>query len=456
MKNRKEFIVTENSRGKIYRVSKKLRISRRGGGRSVWAEMINVHINKTSFSIRSCIYDGSARAKGFITFRVSKNKIIPIVKLGTHYKCSYTQIPQLKSFKKGISAKINRILNKEYGLKFKVTKSLYENIVAHNSKIYNELFPNGTGHMLAVLSKPTFKQSVKSYCGFSGKKLISDLAKEPENYMREKLDMIKMFKKHLTFGDIHVPHISIQSGMYQLKESIQGLIKINPKLLRQSIFLKEPKSPAPITNRRLQGHWATDSPLHYITDTWKMYLILKAKIDDIENSDYGFSKAKDLIKYHDMISLYIMKMKEPNVDFPKYDFDGIEIGDFKLVVCKDYYTLIEWSTFMSNCVSSYKYSILEGRCVICGLFKGEELVYNLSLSPTSFGVVSKADNKDKKIFDIDQLNARYNRGYDQDDYNLIESKLGEANVLRRKVKSPRLKEEDRRGNQRGVLRPVGG
>jgi hypothetical protein len=61
---------------------------------------------------------------------------------------------------------------------------------------------------------------------------------------------------------------------------------------------------------------------------------------------------------------------------------------------------------------------------MCVLFRGGTLIYNLSLKKVG------------KKFMIDQLNNRYNRGYDDGDFALIESFISEIkNVLPRQKKT---------------------
>lgn len=103
--------------------------------------------------------------------------------------------------------------------------------------------------------------------------------------------------------------------------------------------------------------------------------------------------------------------------FKPLEFDGAELGDFTIRTCKDSHQLIEWSTYMGNCVSSYRGDIIAGKVIMCGLFRGKDLAYNLSLTPVG------------KKFRIQQLNCRYNKGYTPEDYALVESFLGGRNVL---------------------------
>ena len=148
----------------------------------------------------------------------------------------------------------------------------------------------------------------------------------------------------------------------------------------------------------------------------RMYTEIANTID-IESTPLALSKAKKLNEYHDELANYHKKLRYQNVPFKPLEFDGAELGDFTIRTCKDSHQLIEWSTHMGNCVSSYRGDIIAGRVIMCGLFRGEDLVYNLSLTPVG------------KKFRIQQLNCRYNKGYTPEDYSLVESFLGDRNVL---------------------------
>jgi hypothetical protein len=310
----------------------------------------------------------------------------------------------LNDLKKGINAKINRVINKEYGLKFKIGVPFYKNVIRLNFPHYVDLYPKPTLDMARVMTKPSVKKSIKSYCGFSGKKFLADILAEPEYKQREKLDTIRMLRKYLTFGEIDVPNIQTGAKIAGLKE----LIHLNPTFFKKGLLKKE--DVAQIWSRQF---------IILLPDTVRMYKQI-AGVIDIESTPLALAKAKRIHEYHDALSTYHRKMEHENFPFKEYDFHDSEIGEFTVKVCKDCHELIEWSTYMSNCVTSYRSRILDGTIVMCGLFKGGTLIYNLSLKKVG------------KKFVIDQLNNRYNRGYDDGDFALIESFISEIkNVLPR-------------------------
>jgi hypothetical protein len=343
---------------------------------------------------------------GKIALVASKNSGIPVG--AGAYHCSYSQLSIFKELKKGVNAKINRVLNKEFGLKFKIAQPFYVNLLNQRYPLYSSLYKAPTFDMVKVFKKPSVKESIRSYCGFSGKKFLAKLFQLSEHRQMEVLDTIRMFRRHLTFGEIHTTiHPIMGVG---LKTKLKPLIGVNPAFFKNIFIGKDTDNAQDKTTFALSfSPWRVD-------DTIKMYTEIANTID-IEATPLALSKAKKLNEYHDQLANYHAKLRYQNVPFKPLEFDGEELGEFTIRTCKDSHELIEWSTYMGNCVSSYRSEIIAGRVVMCGLFKDGDLVYNLSLTPVG------------KKFRIQQLNCRYNKGYTSEDYSLVESFLGDRNVL---------------------------
>jgi hypothetical protein len=414
LKNRKEYVLFENEKGRIWRISKRLCRINKGKSLRYVARVLDLHIFKDSFFFKWSNIGESISQRRKASFKIKNGKIISYITrgLGTNgtvpVRCTYEPLLTMSDLKKGINAKINRILNKEYGLKFKIGVPFYKNVIRMNFPHYVDLYPKPTLDMARVITKPSVKKSIKSYCGFSGKKFLADILAESEARQRAKLDVIRMLRKHLTFGEIDVPNIQILYTSINKIAGLKELIPLNPSLFKRGFLKKE----------NVAQIWTRQFTI-LLPDIVRMYQQI-AGVIDIESTPLALAKAKKIHEYHNALSAYHRKMEHENFPFKEYDFHDSKAGEFTIKVCKDCHELIEWSTYMSNCVTSYRSRILGGEIVMCGLFKGGTLIYNLSLKKVG------------KKFTIDQLNSRYNRGYDAGDFALIESFISEIkNVLPR-------------------------
>ena len=412
MKNRKEYVVCENEKGRIWRISKRLCRIKHGAGFRFVSKVLHLHIAENRFWFKWSNIGATTSVKEIISFSVKNGKIAITTRSNAHlpvrgsYNCSYSQLSRFKDLKKGVNAKINRVLNREFGFKFKIGKPFYVNLLNQRYPLYNSLYEAPTFSMVKVFKKPSVKESIRSYCGFAGKKFLAKLFQLSESRQMEVLDTIRMFRRHLTFGEIRTNVHSI-SGF---KTKLKPLISINPAFFKNIFIGKD------IAEGEHRVAFALKFSPWRVEDTIKMYTEVSNTID-IESSPLALSKAKNLNEYHDQLANYHKKLRYQNVAFKPLEFDGAELGEFTIRTCKDSHQLIEWSTYMGNCVSSYRSEIIAGRVIMCGLFKGETLAYNLSLTPVG------------KKFRIQQLNCRYNKGYTSEDYSLVESFLGDRNVL---------------------------
>ena len=412
MKNRKEYVVCENEKGRIWRISKRLCRIKHGAGFRFVSKVLHLHIAENRFWFKWSNIGATTSVKEIISFSVKNGKIAITTRSNAHlpvrgsYNCSYSQLSRFKDLKKGVNAKINRVLNREFGFKFKIGKPFYVNLLNQRYPLYNSLYEAPTFSMVKVFKKPSVKESIRSYCGFAGKKFLAKLFQLSESRQMEVLDTIRMFRRHLTFGEIRTNVHSI-SGF---KTKLKPLISINPAFFKNIFIGKD------IAEGEHRAAFALKFSPWRVEDTIKMYSEIANTID-IEATPLALSKAKKLNEYHDQLSDYHKKLRYQNVAFKPLEFDGAELGEFTIRTCKDSHQLIEWSTYMGNCVSSYRSEIIAGRVIMCGLFKGETLAYNLSLTPVG------------KKFRIQQLNCRYNKGYTSEDYSLVESFLGDRNVL---------------------------
>lgn len=179
-----------------------------------------------------------------------------------------------------VNAKINRVLNKEFGLKFKIGKPFYVNLLNQRYPEYAALYKSPTFHMVKVFKKPSVKESIRSYCGFSGKKFLAKLFQLSEPRQLEVLDTIRMFRRHLTFGEIHTT-IHPVTGF---KTKLKPLIGINPVFFKSLFIGKQTQGDENIAFALSFSNWRID-------DTIRMYTEIANTID-IESTPLALSKAK--------------------------------------------------------------------------------------------------------------------------------------------------------------------
>lgn len=405
MKNRKEYVVCENELGRVWRISKRLCRLKKAEGFKYVSKVLHLHIAENRFWFKWSNISTTTTAQGTVSFSVKDGKIKITTKNKGSYNCSYQQLAVFSNLGQKVNAKINRVLNKEFGLKFKIGKPFYVNLLNQMYPQYAALYKSPTFHMVKVFKKTSVKESIRSYCGFAGKKFLAKLFQLSEPRQLEILDTIRMFRRHLTFGEIHTK-IHPVTGF---KTKLKPLIGINPAFFKSLFIGKQVQGDDNIAFALSFSNWRIDDMIRMYTEI--------ANTIDIESTPLALSKAKKLNEYHDELANYHKKLRYQNVPFKPLEFDGAELGDFTIRTCKDSHQLIEWSTHMGNCVSSYRGDIIAGTVIMCGLFRGEDLVYNLSLTPVG------------KKFRIQQLNCRYNKGYTPEDYSLVESFLGDRNVL---------------------------
>jgi hypothetical protein len=370
----KEYVIHEDKTFKVYRISKKLR-----KGRVVVQKIWNLIVEKKRFSLQHIkYYEGEFHKSDQINFVVGK-KIVP--KNGK--RSSYRIMNKLDEMSKFVQRKINRILNKEFGLKFKIGRAVALNIAEHNSPAYMGLWEKPDYSMLGVIGK-SLKRSIRNHCGFAGRAFIRELLKFPEHQVKEKLNTLRALKGHLTFGEVSA---DIKWNSCINHADFQERLKENPQILKKAILGK------------------VDS--YIVNDTFGLLSEFER-----ERLDHGWATATDITKLHDSLSAELVKKRNANVEFPQWGLNGHTIGEYTIREPKDYHQLLDWAKYMGNCIAGYKSSILDHHVIMCGLFSGEELIYNLSIRVIDpIGIAEWPPVLESEIrFAFDQLNSRFNRG----------------------------------------------
>ena len=93
-------------------------------------------------------------------------------------------------------------------------------------------------------------------------------------------------------------------------------------------------------------------------------------------------------KLHDYISREFRKIKDKNFNLLEnwdegsfQDIDNLKVGDLTIVVPKTRDELVDWGGIMCNCVASYSLPMYNGGCLILGVKRNDELIYNLEIAP---------------------------------------------------------------------------
>lgn len=88
------------------------------------------------------------------------------------------------------------------------------------------------------------------------------------------------------------------------------------------------------------------------------------------------------------------------------DFDGYVLDDLKFEVPKRNHDLTKYSNIMNNCIRHYGQQVKDGGCYVMGVYRGEELLYNISIRGNNLDQflgkcnTSPPENDKKKVYDL--------------------------------------------------------
>lgn len=108
MKNRKEYVVCENEKGRIWRISKRLCRIKHGAGFRFVSKVLHLHIAENRFWFKWSNIGATTSVKEIISFSVKNGKITITTRSNAHlpvlgsYNCSYSQLSRFKDLK-GVS-----------------------------------------------------------------------------------------------------------------------------------------------------------------------------------------------------------------------------------------------------------------------------------------------------------------------------------------------------------------
>lgn len=464
----KEKLLFSNEESKLFRIYKRLCRNPKGGSKIVKVKFIDIYYVDNVFEIRKVTWSGYTNSynkevvcRFWFTDKLNVSVPKAMVLNGQRYLNTNIAYAAFFNFlsecSKYTQRKINRIIKSLSGHKFKIGKPVAENIIRlfyqsslelferkmvdgfdglfsklkENWYFYRHVCPP----MFALLVKSSLKKSLKAKLGFAGKKLVRDFIewydsgyipsiyegvgiKSPlvsELRVDDKLfltiENLSVVKKCLTHGDVDLSAFRSSKNSFYVcvhkipkDKHIQKFIKLVPHKMRRYVVAKNAMELLPFS---------------YMADTLRMF---KSCCDDQEVIDYITDSDHSLEMIHDFLAVHLRRRPDPKIEYKKYDFDGVSIGNYKLIVCPNSYTLRNWATYMSNCVYGYRDQMKDGKVLICALTKEDEIIYNLSLTP------SRRENGVMK-YSVRELNSRFNKGYDKSDYDLVVKELTKNGVI---------------------------
>ncbi len=92
---------------------------------------------------------------------------------------------------------------------------------------------------------------------------------------------------------------------------------------------------------------------------------------------------KNIDEIHDWITKELKKKGFENQEI-KYDeyyqpMDGVILGDLRIELPKDTWTVMEYGEKLKHCIAGYARNAVNKQCVLMAIYKGGELKYNLEI-----------------------------------------------------------------------------
>lgn len=282
-----------------------------------------------------------------------------------------------------VSKKFNRIINKHFNKKFKIKNHFIDNVIKSEAPEYEAFFPKKTYQMFSVYRRG-IKKGLKNYCGFSGKKFMRELLLLPEQAQKSCVKTIRFFRKYLTHGE----------DLSSLRYKFEGL---NPSY--KTILMENPRLAIEVCKSKEIGGYI-------LNDTIRMILELRRR--GIEDNYKKLTIAK-LEAYHDKLSAY-MTGRSQNEALPYYpEIESQTVFGMTIKNPRTTNELKSWASYMGNCIAGYANEISNRRFIMCGLFDGDTLIYNVSFRCNEIlneGV--EQIGKFRALMRLEQLNTRFN------------------------------------------------
>lgn len=327
-----------------------------------------------------------------------------------------------KELKKSQLARTKSVFKKwakKNKLKFQNSKNLFE-IIA--SAMYPGLEPKYTdavmGSFSIYLREPDLKSSIKKCFGNDGKIITSLVCQAMDETKSCEIFKVGIALRKIVSLDCLQSVLKTELNNY--RSTKEQLSKLGHSFIVSNIekgAIKYVSSREDVINfRKLISNYKEDrikkllyGDCSHFHDTFRMWKQLSYDKSFLPN------KPKDLNEIHNVFSKEILKLGQSDYSLisKPIEIDGVRVGDFKLEIPKTYYELIDYGKKMFNCIPTYGPSMKSGDCLLMGVYKGEELVYNIMI-------------REKYI---SQFYGKRNSIPEPIDKKLIESFLKEAKII---------------------------
>lgn len=327
--------------------------------------------------------------------KINENHYVNIPRVSQSLQAALPQKVQLNRFRK--------IFNKKFqhtGVKIPAPKSMEDNwagalllaVYKHNSPAFKEYLDYGGcgyhGRLYPILNKYKDFDNFIYYKFGKGKvirKMVFNLIKD-HIHLTGFLFFAKLFKKYLTVDEMQVIYKNcLSDGMYRIgisTDARDARLNIWPQLVRFYGIKKLKNMMMPV----FRGEESERRTFLY--EFWDMLRMLHG-YEERAGKSFNFIDVASFKELHDYAAKEWSKIKNPCVVFEykkgAVEIDNATVGDFKIVLPKNSYELIDWGQKMSNCVGSYSSLIKNNNCLVLGVEKGGELKYNIEIRGGAIG-----------------------------------------------------------------------
>lgn len=302
--------------------------------------------------------------------------------------------------KRGIikKAHLNRVKSifKQWAKKNKLNYKKTDTLIGLISSVmYPSLDPkfclNVSGVYSRYLREPDFKDSIKKCFGNNGKVITSLVCQSLEK--TKSCDVFRVGAALKGFLSTDAIQSILKAYLEGCKNAEKEAIKADSDFLSESYIFNGPLKA--ISNKqdltvfkRLLSQYKEEriikllkSPSDHTSDTLRMWRQLSY------NKTILPDKPKSFNEIHDTFSIQIAKLNSPDCRFNIKDsdkvIDGAKVGDFTIEIPKSYYQLIDYGSKMSNCIASYNDRMRLGLCLLIGVYRDGELIYNIMIENKS-------------------------------------------------------------------------
>lgn len=243
---------------------------------------------------------------------------------------------------------------------------------------------------------------LKKICGSDSNTIKSLIINNKKDLLLDRICDIFILKKKLTVDQLK--NVSFRKNYYAGQESLTFSIKMQRVAKK---FIKNFHSDT-IYNWLKIGNEAKYKSLFF--DTLLMF-------NQCPN-EFIFPNTNNIKEIHDNFVEQFRRIKDKPVSYKKsvtkYNkINNIEFNGIKIEIPEDSVKLKNYGEMMHNCIYGYKDLMKDGRILLLGIYKDNELKYNISINGKQ----------------IEQFYGYRNSSPEPEDYNLVLNKLKEMEII---------------------------